>query len=97
MAVEEVFINIASYAYAPGEGTVRVNVKVTEDPDKVVITFTDRGIPYDPLKMESPNVNLPADQRQVGGLGVFLVKNTMDDVAYEFKDGQNILTITKNL
>ena len=67
------------------------------DPDSVTITFTDRGMPYDPLANEDPDVTLPADERPIGGLGVYLVKQTMDDVRYEYKDGKNILTIKKSL
>ena len=61
------------------------------------ITFIDGGMPYDPLAKEDPDVTMPAEDRQIGGLGVFMVKKTMDDVAYEYRDGQNILTLKKNL
>ena len=95
MAVEEIFINIASYAYDPKVGPATIRVEVKEDPLCVIITFVDHGRPYDPLAREDPDVTLPAEQRQVGGLGIFLVKKTMDDIRYEYKDGSNILTITK--
>ena len=74
-----------------------MRVDVSEEPIQVKITFIDHGKPYDPLAKEDPDVTLSADQREIGGLGIFLVKNTMDDVAYEYKDGKNILTIRKNL
>ena len=61
----------------------------------MTITFTDRGIPYDPLKKADPDVTLSAEERQVGGLGVFLTKNVMDEVHYEYRDGQNVLTMKK--
>ena len=97
VAVEEIFANIANYAYAPDRGKAGIRVEVLNDPDSVTITFTDRGMPYDPLANEDPDVTLPADERPIGGLGVYLVKQTMDDVRYEYKDGKNILTIKKSL
>ena len=97
VAVEEIFVNIAHYAYAPKTGNAKIRVEVTEDPASVAITFIDRGTPYDPLKKEDPDITLSAEERGIGGLGIFLTKKTMDSVTYEYKDGQNILTIKKNL
>ena len=97
VAVEEIFINIASYAYAPGKGRAKVRVEVSEDPVSVVITFIDNGMPYDPLAREDPDVTAPAADREIGGLGIFMTKKIMDDVVYEYKDGQNILTLKKKL
>ena len=97
VAVEEIFVNIANYAYRPEHGTARVRVEVSGDPVSVTITFVDHGIPYDPLAKEDPDVTLSADQRDIGGLGIFMTKNLMDDVSYEYKDGQNILTLKKEL
>ena len=97
VAVEEIFVNIATYAYAPENGKATVRVEVSEEPVVVTITFVDHGVPYDPLAREDPDVNLPAGERQIGGLGIFMTKNLMDAVAYEYKDGQNILTLKKNL
>ena len=97
VASEEIFANIANYAYAPGKGKAVVRVEVSEEPVSVSITFVDHGMPYDPLAKEDPDVSLSAEERPIGGLGVFLVKQTMDDVSYEYKDGQNILTLKKNI
>lgn len=97
VAVEEIFINIASYAYAPEQGSTSVRVEVSEDPVTVTITFIDHGVPYDPLAKQDPDLTLSADDRQIGGLGIFMTKKIMDDVAYEYKDGQNILTLKKQL
>ncbi|MBR2520991.1 MAG: anti-sigma factor antagonist [Oscillospiraceae bacterium] len=97
VAAEEVFINIASYAYSPEIGRATVRVEVTEMPVTVTITFVDNGTPYDPLAAEDPDVTLPAGEREIGGLGVFMVKKTMDDVSYEYRAGQNILKLKKNL
>ena len=97
VAVEEVFINIANYAYHPDIGEATVRVGVSEEPLIVTITFIDHGVPYDPLAKEDPDVTLNADQRQIGGLGIFMTKQMMDDVQYEYKDGQNILTLKKQI
>ena len=97
LAVEEIFVNISSYAYAPEKGKAIVRVEVSDAPVSVKITFIDHGVPYDPLANEDPDVTLPAEERRIGGLGVFMTKKLMDDVAYEYRDGQNILTLKKNL
>ena len=97
VAVEEIFINIASYAYAPEKGKATVRIEVSNDPLAVSITFIDHGIPYDPLAKEDPDVTLSAEEREIGGLGIFMTKKIMDDVKYEYIDGQNILTLKKTL
>ena len=95
VAVEEIFVNIASYAYAPetGPATVRFESEGTQ----ISVTFLDRGVPYDPLQNADPDVTLAAEDRQIGGLGIFMVKKSMDDMRYAYRDGQNILTIIKRL
>lgn len=95
VAVEEIYVNIAHYAYNPEVGPATIRVEVPEDPLEVVITFMDRGKPYDPLAKEDPDVSLSAEERDVGGLGIFMVKQTMDDIRYEYADGRNILKIRK--
>ena len=97
LAVEEIFVNIANYAYEPEKGNAVVRVEFSEDPVTVVITFIDQGIPYNPLEREDPDIHQAAEDRDIGGLGVFLIKNTMDDVTYEYKNGQNILQVKKNV
>lgn len=97
LATEEIFTNIASYAYTPDKGRAKVRVEVSDDPLEVILTFIDKGKPYDPLAKEDPDVTLTAEDREVGGLGIFLTKQTMDDVSYEYKDGQNILRLKKNI
>lgn len=97
VAAEEIFVNIANYAYAPDKGNAKVRVEVGSDPLHVAITFIDHGVQYDPLAKDDPDVTLSAEERQVGGLGIFLVKNTMDDVSYQYINGSNILTLKKNL
>lgn len=97
IAIDELFSNIANYAYAPevGEATVRVEPK--DDALAVVVTFIDKGMPYNPLENEDPDTTLSIDKREVGGLGVYMVKKSMDDIKYEYKNGQNILSIVKRL
>ncbi|WP_034452664.1 ATP-binding protein [Butyrivibrio sp. AE2032] len=97
VAVEELFVNIASYAYAPETGDAIIGVESFQDPQRVEITFIDEGIEYDPLKKEDPDVTLAAEERQIGGLGIYMVKKSMDNMEYKRQDGKNILKITKNL
>lgn len=94
ISVDEIFSNIASYAYANGIGDAIVRVKVDND---VSIEFEDSGMAYNPLAKDDPDTTLDTDAREVGGLGIFMVKNLMDSVAYERKDNKNILTIKKNV
>ena len=95
LAVEEIFVNIASYAYTPKTGDAVIRMDKAENSSKVTITFSDKGVPYNPLEKEDPDVTLSAEERPVGGLGIFMVKKSMDDMFYEYKDGQNNLTIIK--
>lgn len=97
VAVEEVFVNIALYAYAPGTGKAWIKVTVSDDPLTVTLRISDSGTPYDPLSRKDPDVTLPAEERPIGGLGIFMTKKLMDDVSYEYKDGKNILTLRKSI
>ncbi len=97
VAVEELYVNIAHYAYNPTVGSATVRVEVLQNPLAVSITFIDHGIPYDPLKKPDPDVTLSAEEREIGGLGIYMVKKSMDGIDYEYKDGQNILRIQKNI
>lgn len=97
IAIDELFGNIAHYAYNPETGPATVRVEVEKDPISVIVTFIDHGVPYDPLKKDDPDITLSADEREIGGLGIFMVKKTMDEISYEYKDGQNILRIRKNV
>ncbi len=97
IAIDELFGNIAHYAYNPEVGSATVRVEVIRNPLAVIITFIDKGVPYDPLQNADPDVTLSAEERQVGGLGIYMVKKSMDEISYEYKNGQNILTIKKQL
>ena len=96
IAVEELFVNIASYAYGDGTGDAVINVSFPEE-RLVRIVFIDEGFPYDPLAKEDPDITLSAQERQIGGLGIYMVKKSMDYMSYEYKDGKNMLTIEKRL
>ena len=97
IAIDELFGNIAQYAYNPDIGSSTVRVEVSEDPLAVIITFIDGGIPYDPLKADDPDITLSAEDRPLGGLGIYMVKKSMDAIIYEHRDGKNILSIKKAL
>ena len=97
LAVEEIFTNVASYAYTEEKGKAIIRVMLSDRPSSITISILDWGIPYDPLAKEDPDVTLSADKRDIGGLGVFLAKQVMDEIDYERTDGQNILTMKKIL
>ena len=97
MAVEEIFVNIANYAYAPGTGAAVVRVEVSRDPGSATITFMDQGVPYDPLKKPDPDLTLSVEERPIGGLGIFMTKHYVDNIRYERDGGKNILTLEKKL
>jgi len=97
VAVEEIFVNVASYAYTPNTGSVTIRMDLQEKPRAVVITFIDSGIPYNPLAKEDPDVSLSAEERSIGGLGIFMVKKTMDKMEYEYTDQKNVLKMYKNI
>ena len=97
IAVDELFTNIACYAYAPGSGMATVRMEAISGGQQARITFIDQGVPYNPLKKEDPDITLSAEERPIGGLGVFMVKKTMDEMDYRFENGNNILTIVKTI
>lgn len=95
LVTEEIFVNIASYAYPDGGGFVTIRRAGGEGADGLTLTFMDSGVPYDPLQRPDPDLTLPIDERSIGGLGVFLVKKIVDEAHYEYKEGHNILTVRK--
>lgn len=97
IVIDEIFSNIAYYAYAPGSGEATVQVEIEDSPKRLELVFIDRGIPYNPLENKDPDVTLDIEERKIGGLGIFLVKKMMDEVLYEYVDGQNILKLIKDL
>lgn len=97
LAVEEIFVNIANYAYAPGVGDALIRIGYNMDTHTVKLTFLDSGTPYNPLGKEDPDITLSAKDREVGGLGIYLVKETMDNVKYTRNQSYNILSIEKRI
>lgn len=97
IAIDELLSNIAHYAYHPDAGLAIIRVEVNKEPLSVVISFIDNGKPYDPLEKEDPDITLSMEEREIGGLGIYMVKKSMDEVSYEYKDGQNILRIKKKI
>lgn len=97
IAAEEIFVNISNYAYDEKTGKAEIDIYFTNDPDTVHITFSDNGKKYDPLSHNDPDITLSAEERSIGGLGIYIVKKIMDNVEYEYKDGKNILRISKIL
>ncbi len=97
IALDELMSNVARYAYVRSKGDITLSVEILDDPRRVVVTLTDSGIPYDPLQKEDPDVSLSADERGIGGLGIFIVKRSMDELSYEYKDGKNVVTIVKKI
>ncbi len=95
VAAEEIFVNIAKYAYVGAGGGVAIVLDISGDPPLLKLEFRDSGQPYNPLSREDPDVSLSAEDREIGGLGVYMVKKTMDSVAYAYRDGENILTVSK--
>ena len=97
VAIDEIFGNIAYYAYGKGSGNATIQIEMEDNPPKITLTFIDQGIPYNPLESKDPDITLDIEDREIGGLGIFLVKKTMDELSYEYVDGQNILTMKKEL
>lgn len=96
VAIDELFGNIAHYAYEPEVGIATICIEKLDAPSGVTITFIDGGKPYNPLQKDDPDVTLLVDERKVGGLGIYMVKKTMDGMEYEYRDQKNILKITKH-
>lgn len=95
IVIDELCSNVARYAYSDKTGKVTVSVDTVDKPMKVWLTFIDEGVPYNPLAKEDPDITLSAEERKIGGLGIYMVKKMMDDFRYEYKDGKNIVTVCK--
>ena len=97
MAIEEIYINIVNYAYAPNVGKVNIVGIFENDEYSIILQFIDEGKPFNPLEMDDPDFSIATEDREVGGFGIFIVREMVDDISYEYKDGKNILTVKKNL
>lgn len=95
IVIDELCSNVARYAYSDKTGKVTVSVDTVDKPMKVWLTFTDEGVPYNPLAKEDPDITLSVEERKLGGLGIYMVKKMMDEFRYEYKDGKNIVTVCK--
>lgn len=96
LVIEEIFVNVANYAYKSEEnGKVTICKEFDDEPQAITLTFKDSGKPYDPLQHKDPDITLSAEERNIGGLGIFLVKKNVDEIYYKYEDGQNILTVKK--
>jgi sigma-B regulation protein RsbU (phosphoserine phosphatase) len=97
VAIEEVFVNIAHYAYGEGEGDMTLGIEFDVESREITFRMTDKGTPFDPLKKPDPDITLSAEEREIGGLGIFITKKTMDSVTYAYENGENILTMIKKI
>ena len=97
VAIEEVFVNVAHYAYGDNEGEVEFNIRFNEETRDVTLQMIDSGVAFDPLKKPDPDVTLSAEEREIGGLGIFITKKTMDEITYAYENGKNVLTMTKKI
>ena len=96
IAIDEILANISQYAYETDDGEVSVSVQVMDAPKRAIITFVDSGVPYNPITKEDPDTSLSAEERKIGGLGIFMVKKSMNDMSYEYVNNCTVLKITKN-
>ena len=95
LVIEEIFVNISTYAYHPDIGPATFCMEFEKNPSAVLMTFIDAGKPYNPLEKDDPDVSLGVEERDVGGLGIFLVKKNVDEISYKYEDGKNILSMKK--
>ena len=97
VAIEEVFVNVAHYAYGGGEGDMTLGIGFDSESRNITFRMSDKGVPFDPLKKPDPDITLSAEEREIGGLGIFITKKTMDTVEYAYENGENILTMIKKI
>ena len=97
VAIEEVFVNVAHYAYGEGEGDMTLSIGFDAEKREITFRMTDKGTPFDPLKKPDPDITLSAEEREIGGLGIFITKKTMDTVSYAYENGENVLTMIKRI
>ena len=97
VAIEEVFVNVAHYAYKDGDGDMTLGISFDEQSRAITFQMTDKGVPFDPLKKPDPDITLSAEDREIGGLGIFIAKKTMDSLSYSYENGENVLTMIKKI
>ena len=97
VAIEEVFVNVAHYAYPEDSGDMTLHIGFDEVSRAITFRMTDKGVPFDPLKKPDPDITLSAEEREIGGLGIFIAKKTMDSLSYAYENGENVLTMIKKI
>ena len=97
VAIEEVFVNVAHYAYPSSDGDMTMGIGFDEESRTITFRMTDKGTPFDPLEKPDPDITLAAEDREIGGLGIFIAKKTMDTITYAYENGENILTMVKKI
>ena len=97
VAIEEIFVNIAHYAYGGGKGDCDFTIKFNKESRDLTMVMEDKGTPFNPLTKKDPDISLSAEEREIGGLGIFIVKKTMDEVSYRYENDKNILTMKKKI
>ncbi len=97
LVVEEIFVNIANYAYGDKNGKVWISCELDSETNMLTIVFEDKGIPFDPLSKDDPDITAPIEERPIGGLGIFITKKLMDEATYKNEKGKNILKLVKKL
>lgn len=97
LAVEEIFVNIANYAYGEGTGKAFITGRILENPLRLELVFMDEGTPYNPLVRKDPDLEQKMEDRAIGGLGIYLVKKNVEEITYSYQEGKNVLTLCKNI
>ena len=97
VAIEEVFVNVANYAYGGKEGDMTLGISFDDESRTITFRMTDKGVPFDPLKRDDPDITLSAEEREIGGLGIFIAKKTMDSISYAYENGENVLIMNKKI
>ena len=97
VAMEEMFVNVARYAYPDREGDMTLHIGFDDQTRNVTFIMSDKGVPFDPLKKPDPDITLSAEEREIGGLGIFIAKKTMDSLSYSYENGENVLTMIKKI
>lgn len=97
LALEELFVNISKYAYSDNEGIIDISYEISDNPKQLKVIIRDKGKEFNPLAKEDPNLNVSVQERKIGGLGIYIVKNMVDDIKYHRANDENVLEITKLL
>ena len=97
ICVEEIFVNIAHYAYEDKNGEAKISILYNDNENTMTFIFEDNGFSYNPLERKDPDITLTAEEREIGGLGIYICKKTMEDIMYKYENEKNILTMTKKL